>query len=582
MNRVLRLIFFLTLVCFMASVISSAATAGNCSAFAAGVCPAGVPSGVNSFYFIDYVGGSDSNAGTSESNPWKHMPTCANATGTAASHTPGPGEGWIFKGGVTVDYQCWPANLPWGGTSAAPDYLGPDPGWYTGSAWSRPIFSGGGSGGYNSNASALLNDIAHHANYPVLDNIEFAGLYFDGTNCANLNNACAYVATYMGLSVGSNADVGWEFKNLYAHNVTHTAYPASNDPGNEGALFWMPRDPASSFHDSYIDNSDGGADCCRGVYTGNIYHNYFSGLDNVVFNPSSPNNQETVFLFHDNTIKNVVTTFYPNNGSEPHGNCIHVFGNNPSSFNEFIYNNWIDCTNINAENIEIEEDAATVYYFNNVNTNMYQPNGYDTSSFTGSGYGGTYYYFQNTEECGVDPNAGYTCVGLRNAPTVIHQNNFGVSSNSSGAAAILNHSGWSGNFTSSPNNSKTCSGITTTNFGGTLICSPVGTGNGTGNLNFSETYPYVPLDSTAAATVGTASNLISLCTTISGINADAGNACLSDTTLGVTVNTAGHTVSWPARPPVPRPASGDWQIGAYQFATSTPPQAPTGLAAIVQ
>jgi len=581
MNRVIRLALLILAVGIIIPRLASA-SGGSCAAFASGACPASIPSGVTSFYFIDYAGGSDSNAGTSESSPWQHMPTCANATSTAASHTPGSGEGWILKGGVTVDYHCWPANLPWGGASGAPDYMGPDPGWYTGSSWTRPIFNGGGSSVYNSNSSALMNDNAHSASHLVLDNIEFTGLYFSGTNCANSNNACAYVAVNMGLGVGSSTEVGWEFKNLYAHNVTHTAYPTSNDPGNEGALFWMPRDAGSSFHDGYIDNSDGGADCCRGVYTGNIYRNYFSGLANVVFNPSSPNNDETIFLFHDNTMRNIATTFYPDNGSEPHGNCIHVFGNMPSSFNELIYNNRIDCTNLNAENLEVEEDSATVYYFNNVNTNMYQPNGYDTSSFSGAGQGGTYYYFQNTEECGVDPSAGYICVGLRNAPTVFDYNNFGVSSNSSGGPAVLNHSGWSGSFTSIPNNSKTCGGIATTNFGGTLICAPIGSGNGTGNLNFTETYPFAPLDSTAAATIGTASNLISLCSTISGINAAAGSACLSDTTLGVTYNTADHTVSWPARTPVARPTSGAWQIGAYQFANGVAPQAPTGLAAVVQ
>jgi hypothetical protein len=578
MNRLLRLALLMLTVGIIIPGTASA-TGGSCSGFASGACPANIPNGVTSFYFIDYAGGSDSNAGTSESSPWQHLPTCANATGAATAHTSGSGEGWIFKGGVTVDDRCWPASLPWGGASGAPDYMGPDPGWFTGGSWSRPIFSGGKGSGYNSNTGSLLSDAAHQASYLVLDNIEFTGLYWSGTNC-NVNfNACGYISWHGYLSgTGGN----WELKNLYAHNVTHTAYPTSTDPANTGALFWMPRDAGSSFHDSVIDNSDGGADCCQGVYTGNVYNNYFSGLDNVIFNPSSPSNDETILLVHDNTMRNIATTFYPNNGSEPHGNCIHVFGTMPSSFNELIYNNNVDCTNVNAENLEVEEDSATVYYFNNVNTGMYQPNGYDTSSFSGAGQGGTYYYFQNTEECGVDPNAGYICVGLRNAASVFDYNNFGVSSNSSGGPAVLNHSGWSGSLTSSPNNSKTCGGITTTNFGGTLICAPIGSGNGTGNLNFTETYPFAPLDSTAAATIGTAANLMSLCSTISSINAAAGSACLSDTTLGVSYNSADHTVSWPARTPVARPTSGEWQIGAYQFASGGAPQAPTGLAAVVQ
>ena len=573
----------LLLVFCMVAAASASASGGSCSQFKSGSCPSTVPSGVTSFYFIDYASGSDSNSGASESSPFQHLPCGANATGNAAAAcTSASGTGWVLKGGVTVDYHSWPANVPFGGTSSNPTYIGPDPGWFTGGSWSRPILSGGGSAGYNSNGGSMLTDVAHHASYMVVDNIEFTGLYWSGTNCQSSGLYCGYLSWHQGgFNVGGDTGAGWEVKNVYAHNITHSAYPTSNDPSNTSSIFWMPREVNSSFHNNYLDNSDGGADCCWAVYTGNIYENYFSHFDNVVFNATSGNNNETIFLFHDNTIRNMVTTFYPNNGSEPHGNCIHIFGTMPSSFNELLYNNSVDCTDVNAENLEVEENSATVYYFNNLNTNTFQPNGYDTSSFSGSGYGGTYYYFDNTEECGVDSTPGYLCIGLRNAPTVFAYNNFAVTNSSSGGPAVVNHSGWSGKFTSAPVNPQTCSGIITSNFGGTLLCNPIGSGNGTGNINFTETYPFAPLDSTAAATIGTAAPQSALCSTIYKVNAAAGTACLSDTTLGVVAEASTHTVLWPARTPVARPQSSNWQIGAYELASGTGPQPPTSLTAVV-
>lgn len=603
MISLFRFALLILAVSLLISGIASAATPGSCSSFAAGSCPASIPNGVTSFYFIDYASGSDANPGTSESAPWQHLPTCANATGSASAHTPGAGEGWILKGGVTVDYRCWPANLPWGGANGAPDYIGPDPGWYTGTSWSRPIFSGGGTSFNADTVGFLLNDNKHHASYLVLDNIEFTGFYWDSaTNCYVQSSACGYVGYYNhGLSSGS--DVSWEFKNFYAHNITHGSYSASgtNDQAPYG-LFWMPRDAASSAHDFVIDNTDGGQDCCGSVTTGNMYNFYLTGLNNGIYNPTTSSSGESILLVHDFDIVNPVATFMKGSGvngtTPPHGNCIHVFGTQPSSYNELFYNGRIDCTETEAETLETEEDYATTWVFNLVVTNEYQPNGFDTSFFSSSGLGGTYHFFDITEECG-GPQGGtfgpYPCFAMRGSNKTDAYNMFGIAvsgGNGPTSSLVCELSGcgdlganYTGTFTSAPNSTYTCGSSTTTNFGGTIICAPIGTGNGTGNLNLTQTYPFAPLDSTAAATVGTASSATvkGYCTTISGINAAAGTACLSDTTLGVAYNTSNHTVSYPARAPIAHPASGNWEIGAYEPPTSgTPPQPPTGLTAVVQ
>jgi hypothetical protein len=52
-------------------------------------------------YYVDFVGGNDSNNGTSTSTPWKHCPGDSAATGTANSTAPAAGDKIAFKGGVT-------------------------------------------------------------------------------------------------------------------------------------------------------------------------------------------------------------------------------------------------------------------------------------------------------------------------------------------------------------------------------------------------------------------------------------------------------------------------------------------------
>jgi hypothetical protein len=92
------------------------------------------------------------------------------------------------------------------------------------------------------------------------------------------------------------------------------------------------------------------------------------------------------------------------------------------------------------------------------------------------------------------------------------------------------------------------------------------------------------MDSTAAAKVGTGQNNMSYCTAISAINAAAGAACLSDTTVGISYNATKHTVTWPNRTPVPRPTGrASWTNGAYEPGTGTSASVnpPSGLTATV-
>lgn len=546
----------------LARTVSTALAFMTLSGVAAFACPSTVPSGVTTCYYIDYAGGSDGAAGTSESTPWQHAPGMANATSNAASHTPGPGEGWIFKGGVTVDHHAYPMNVPWGGTSGHPDYMGYDSAWYTGSSWARPIFDGGGSGGYNDASQTLVTDMAHHASYVIVDNLEFTGIYF-GSACSNSGPyTCGAVSEY-----GYNgSDVSWEIKNVYVHGWSHCSFSGGcSDPGNEASFLWVNQDRsgASSIHDSVIDGSDSSRDCCNAMAAWTEYNNYIAYVDNAEFGE--------IGLFHDNVITNMVP---PSNSV--HGNCIHLFGS--SNVTELIYNNYVTCLNTGTpdEMFLVEEDKATVYGFNNVLVKDGHGSMFELGE--NSSGGGNYTFFNNTAECGTDASPSGNCVTGKNGnPTVTVSNNFFITSGS----PVNKESGSSWTISlPSPLLSVSCSSGNHTNFGGALICAPSGSGNGTGNLNISQTYPFAPLDSTAATTVGSAPGNNALCATISKINTAAGQACLSDTTLGVAYDTATHTVSFPARSPIAHSTSGSWENGAYEAGQGAPTP-PTGLTVVV-
>ena len=105
-----------------------------------------------STYYIDYVGGSDANNGTSTSTPWKFCPIIM--TNFSGSYTHSAGDRFIFKGGVTWPYTVVKASdygsgngMQFGGTPAAYDYYGVSFSYYSGSSWSQPVFDGGGTSG---------------------------------------------------------------------------------------------------------------------------------------------------------------------------------------------------------------------------------------------------------------------------------------------------------------------------------------------------------------------------------------------------------------------------------------------------
>jgi hypothetical protein len=134
-------------------------------------------------YYIDYSTGSDANDGTSTGTPWKHHPYMTGFTG---AYTHLAGDHFIFKGGVTWPYNCFPLTLQGGGTAIAQDYYGTNVTWFAGSQWSPPIWDDQTPGANSTTGSIdqmpggkFVN--LDWGNYTTIDSIVVTNLTWAGT-----------------------------------------------------------------------------------------------------------------------------------------------------------------------------------------------------------------------------------------------------------------------------------------------------------------------------------------------------------------------------------------------------------------
>jgi hypothetical protein len=107
-------------------------------------------------YFVDYVGGVDSNNGTSTSTAWKHCPGDPTAAGTPNSTTLAPGDTVFFKGGVNYVLSVINPNPAQLGVSIQPPIAGIRVNW-SGTP-GNPITYDGNSAGTWGTGKAVLTD----------------------------------------------------------------------------------------------------------------------------------------------------------------------------------------------------------------------------------------------------------------------------------------------------------------------------------------------------------------------------------------------------------------------------------------
>ena len=139
------------------------------------------PFGGTTFYIA--ANGSDSNNGTSKSTPWAHLPGMQNCTANCAAYTPQPGDQFIFRGGDTWGNASLGDTWTWSGTASAPIYIGVDETWYSGSSWTQPIWTCGGTACIGTGSAA--NYFTTNNDYVTLDNIQFSGIFISSSSQPN-------------------------------------------------------------------------------------------------------------------------------------------------------------------------------------------------------------------------------------------------------------------------------------------------------------------------------------------------------------------------------------------------------------
>jgi hypothetical protein len=484
-------------------------------------------------HYISKSLGADTNNGTSKTTPWAHLPGMPSCTASCATYSPVAGDQFILRGGDTWTASDLGVNWQWGGTSGAHIYIGVDLTWFTGASWTRPIFNCQSTPCTNTNTFG--SQIWVSASYVTVDNIEFTGLR-------------ETVGNDQLKGVSSISD-HTEVENCYFHGWSRVS-TGINDNGSTAALA--------------LNLSNGDA----GVVGANFHNNVIDGSD-------SPNQDMMVGVLHGDTVANNVIRYVYNgmNGvfRNVHGNRVeHNFNSYTGDHCNLIfiqsalggagvsaYNNVIDnlngCSGGSTLWIIGNDSCAgcTSYVYNNA---IYDTSvGFDSQGVAIGGHAstgniGTVYVYNNT----IEP--GGSCMGSGDTggsilATVHYANNHCITSE----GICLN------------------TAVTCVNDGTNLFQS-LAAANSAG-YNDAQTYAFSPTSS-GSPTVGKGTDYASMC---SGSAA----ALCSDTTYA-TYNTTNHTVAM--RTVVPRPSSGAWDIGAYQYSSSQAqaPQPPVGLQATVQ
>jgi len=506
----------------------------------------GVSSG--NIYYISKSLGNDSSTSTqaqSKSTPWQRVPGMASGP----SYTPVAGDEFILYGGDSWVAADLPMQINQSGASpclTTPNssciYIGVDQTWYNasvcGASWCRPIFDGGGSG-IISYAVVYL-----YGSYVTLDNIEIKGFGTSGGSGGS----------YIQLG-GAGSQV---VENCYLHGWFHGA---SGDSDTANVI--SSGSPNNTVHDTIIDGSDTTQDMMVGIQSGidTVYNSVIQYVTNGL--------QGTQNNVHDNYIAYIEPCY-----SGCHQNAFFNFGPNGSATSMFIYNNviahvwkpgvggsggglWLSGNNAN---------TATGYAFNNVMFDNQPGFSLSVAGHNPVNYG-TWYFFNNTMECGTDTNlcGGSGTVDAGGAAGMTHTFYFGnnhiINSNTNDLNCAYGTCG-----TPSPLNADLVQLLTTADGQGYTSTSP---------------YAFEPT-SGSGSTVGAGGNAQSICTNIAGLNSAAGLACQHDTGYACNYNTSNHAVSCPDRTGNARPATGAWDIGAYLYnGSETTPNPPTNLRGVV-
>ena len=285
-------------------------------------------------YYIDFVGGSSANAGTSKAAPWKLAPGMPGFAQPLYVHK--PGDQFIFKGGVTWTKVALPLTIKYSGAAGATDvYGGEDQTWFTGPMWSQPVIDGQQLSGPN---SYLIGDGGWHGriSFIKIDNflVKNSGNKTDSSRTAisfggGGNNIEISRCTLQPLSVQSIA-----YSNSYLPKGSLSSHILIHD----NKIMWGGRFIVYGYTGSVVDDVEVYGNEIQGAGTYNPAGYHQDGL--MIGNPTSDctrptppkvlnlNPTVTHISFHDNWFK----------GLWPGGGTAQYFANSCTNYT-LIYNN---------------------------------------------------------------------------------------------------------------------------------------------------------------------------------------------------------------------------------------------------
>jgi len=555
----------------------------------AGTCPSAANLGDGGLYgapsncfYIDFVGGADTNAGTTEGAPLKHtlgMVGCANNCSTL----PGSGTtgtGIIFKGGITWDWTIfpWTTRAGSGGTDSFNGcagngcyYYGVDKTWFTGGSWTRPIFSGGDWSNpgtnttcfYDTNGVSIpfINNSAHK--WVIIDSFEFTGM------CNTTGTGGGLKPSYIENTNGSGGDF-LTIENNYFHRWTFpaSAVPTKGDYSSAAVL----SDAHAHWTYNVVDGTDAGPTTTytsggqgtgspgtgffsgEGVYSGQLY------IDHNVFYNISQALDVALSSVHDNYFYNASATSVTGT-THPH---ISNDGGCSGNLQITWYNNVID-TVYSGQGWQPLLGPCTYFMFNNIwtNTNVARLLNWGPTT-------STFYGFNNSMECGLDANPPSNVCGALNQATFSFYNSYFITSGfqlecgNGTDPACASWTSSAGTITSATFNGVPGGPVdilTQTKAVANILCG-----------SYAGTYQFLP--SLGCAAIGVGVNETTLCNTITDAAAQA--ACKKDTSYAVTYDQVNHKPVNSVRVSIARPSSGAWDVGAYQF-SGVIPTAPANL-----
>jgi len=334
-------------------------------------------------YYVDSVGGSDTNAGTSSSTPWK---TIGKVNGTTLS----PGDSVLFLRGDTFSDAT--LTISNSGNSTSPitfaDY----------GSGNKPIISG--------NAQARNCTHAAGKNYIAIKNIvcdhgSYGFLFDTGGSNNTVKNVESRYNYYDGISFQGDS--------THTSSNNMAAYAISHDNGRSGVSFYTSSSGLVINGVFYNNSATYGTgvnyalNCDQGEVFGAVaFNNYYgikidTGTSNVVvdYNVVFNNSNDGIDIDYAGTGNNVISNLAFKNGL--HG--IVVEG--PSSYTEVYYNIAHDQTCSQCAGIML--DSGTSH--NQVWYNLVYNNPYGVWSF-----GGSYDSIENNTSYGNE-----NCVAIQNS-----------------------------------------------------------------------------------------------------------------------------------------------------------------------